>query len=76
MGMIKGPSFCRECRTQIHWVKTPRGKNMPLDMHRVAGGNVEVDENNQAVFVRKDGLPHFISHWATCPDADKFRKKK
>lgn len=39
---------CRACQTQIYWVSTDKGKNMPINT---------------------DGTPH----WATCPEAKKFR---
>lgn len=42
---------CRACKAPIYWVRTDKGKNMPINT---------------------DGTPH----WATCPEANKFRMPK
>jgi hypothetical protein len=51
------------------WVKTKDDLNMPLDTP--GEPRIVLDDNNVAHVVRT-----FISHFATCPDADKFRKKR
>ena len=56
---------CRSCDAPIVWVKTQAGKNMPVDA---------------TSFDREDGLvfnpDKHISHFATCPNADKHRKPR
>lgn len=42
------PARCRGCKAVIFWIKTERGRNMPVD-------------------------PDGTSHFANCPDADRFR---
>lgn len=54
---------CRSCRADIIWLATASGKFMPVDV----GTN-----NSELVF---DAKVH-TSHFATCPDAAKHRKKK
>lgn len=51
-------SACRSCRADITWVVTSSGKKMPVD------GHVQANEYEPGAH---------ISHWSTCPDADKFR---
>lgn len=67
------PSFgsCRACYRSIEWVRTLAGRLMPVDrpllpirLHeRQDGTMLTVIESRQ-------------SHFATCPAADRFRKKK
>lgn len=42
---------CRSCGESIQWIRTKRGKNMPVD------------------------YPEGTSHFATCPDAQRWRKR-
>jgi hypothetical protein len=70
-------STCRTCRAPIIWVRTERGKKMPLDAKPVE------DQTQASLFVLRDihsyegplaiaawglvGLePHYMSHFATC----------
>ena len=55
---------CRGCRKNIKWIKTKKGKDMPVDPAEVT-------------IVTEDGETKrgFIPHWATCPKANTFRKK-
>jgi hypothetical protein len=61
---------CRSCGAYIVWLKTNAGNSMPVD----------ADSLDEADFLRGK-LPIFdakaghISHFATCKDADKWRKK-
>lgn len=55
---------CRGCGLYIEWVKTKAGKWMPIDPEGVT-------------VVTREGevVKGFIPHWATCKDANKFRKE-
>lgn len=55
---------CRSCGAPVVWVVTARGKRMPLDPPLVT-------------VVDDDGRTHRgrVSHFATCPDASKHRRK-
>lgn len=76
-------SACRSCGAQIDWVKTPAGKNMPVE-----GLYLKYDELSPGEIIVTDGgniykkeaeksLPSVkgrISHFAVCPQADSWRK--
>jgi hypothetical protein len=57
---------CRsdDCRARIIWLKTRDGKNMPVDADSVEPEDDEFDPDKHE------------SHFASCKDASKFRKKK
>lgn len=72
------PSTCRSCGARILWVRTATGKAMPLDALPRADGNVVV-EGGQAVLLprgeHRGGVKHYVSHFATCPQAAIHRKR-
>ena len=57
-------STCSKCNAKIEWIKTEKGRQMPVDLEPVT-------------VVTKEGktVRGYIPHWATCPNADDFRKK-
>lgn len=65
---------CRSCGAPIEWVVTEKGKRMPLDIERRDDGNVTVDPSGTARVVPK-GKGSRVSHYATCADADRWRKR-
>lgn len=79
---------CRSCGARIRWVVTTAGKRIPLDEDPVDGGNVLLHEAIDgrepiATVVGKsvgpslfgDDGPRYVSHFATCPDADQHRRR-
>lgn len=55
---------CNSCRAEIIWLKTPAGKNNPV---------------NAATVLPEDTVFNWerhVSHFATCPDAGAWRRKK
>jgi hypothetical protein len=70
---------CRSCDAPIFWVKTERGKRMPLDAAPYEGNDPSglfVLRDQTAIAVPPDAFPdepHYVSHFATCPDADTWR---
>jgi hypothetical protein len=65
---------CKSCQAPIIWVKTSSGKNMPVD---------EKPESRFILDGRGEGntpyatmIKAYVSHFATCPNADKHRKKE
>lgn len=79
-------SVCRGCGARIRWAVTEAGKRIPLDPEPRPDGNVHVYDG-VAYVLDLDGLPlhdhrahgdHrlYVSHFATCPQAASFRKKK
>jgi hypothetical protein len=80
-------SECRSCHAEVIWVFTEKGRRMPIDAEPSADGRfrkerVDVVDGNQhriVHFVRDDELeantaPLYLSHFATCPDADQHRR--
>ena len=58
-------SKCRSCGEEIVWLDTDSGKKIPVDADTVFDKEATVFDPEQ-----------MISHFATCPDADKWRKPK
>lgn len=56
---------CRSCGASIIWLKTMAGKNMPVDYDSV--------HSLETTFNPKGG---HVSHFSTCPNASRHRKRK
>ena len=73
---------CSSCGASIIWCKTESGKAMPLDAEPVPDGNIQLDSQGQATYMKKGdderwhNVVRFKSHFATCPNAATHRKKK
>ena len=77
---------CRSCKAAIIWIKTATGANMPCDptpryyrpdkygnaMIVTPGGHVVKASLAEEKDARGEG---YISHFATCPEAGKHRKR-
>ena len=75
---------CKACGAEIAWITMQSGKKMPCD---AGAGHYRVDPKGEATFVTENGLtlrgtPDFdgdtvgyVSHFQTCPQAEKFRKR-
>lgn len=59
---MKPPVRCRACGADIQFVKTKRGKTIPV--------NYDTWDGEEEFKFGKH-----IAHFATCPQADEFRKK-
>lgn len=76
------PAKCRTCGAEILWLRTAAtGALMPIDRVPVVDGNVAILDGKAHVIkgdlfepMIEDG-PRYKSHFATCPDAQKHRKK-
>ena len=60
---------CRSCGAPIIWMVTEQGKKIPVDPDDVDEIDLEYEEGTP-IF---DPSTH-ISHFATCPDANKWRR--
>jgi hypothetical protein len=70
--MSREVSACKACGAAIVWAVTSNGRRMPVDADPIPGPNVRLNADGTCdVF----GLLHH-SHFATCPNADRFRKAK
>lgn len=79
---------CKACKAQIIWRKTLAGEWMPLDVQPLLfepnpnGKDILFDLHAEPIrcdIVEKESgttRRAWRSHWATCPFADSFRKKK
>lgn len=75
---------CKACPAAIRWVTTSAGRKMPIDAEpNVFTGTIILKTNSSGEEIahhidRKkshvDG-PYYTSHFATCPEAQRFRKK-
>lgn len=76
---------CRSCKRPVLWTVTAKdAKRMPVDPQPVENGNIELQERPGkpplAHYVPTNapnlmGTPRHVSHFATCPDRDQWRKK-
>jgi hypothetical protein len=65
---------CNSCGADIIWVKTAKGKSMPLDPSSPDG--TFVIEDGVAISAPNDGRrPLHKSHFSSCPNAAQHRKK-
>lgn len=87
MSGIRSTSQCRGCGERIGFIKTKAGKTMPVNLKPMefipAGGpNTYVMEDGTVQRGRErdwadtgETSTGYISHFATCPEADRFRKR-
>lgn len=67
---------CRSCGASIFWALTFKGKRMPIDSEMVPDGNIVVEDGVAYVQTADTAqLLAYKSHYATCPQADEWRKK-
>lgn len=71
-------STCRGCGREIFWIETRSGKKAPVDIERT---HAEKDDtwmvNDEGKFFKANrGDEGHTPHFATCPQADKFRKER
>lgn len=71
-------SKCRSCGAPVRWVVTVNGRRMPIDPHPSDDGNM-VLRSGVAYVVKPDEAPdeaRWISHFATCPNAKRHRRRQ
>lgn len=79
---------CKSCGADIVWIKTKRGKMMPCNPTAIAYRFAERCETDALMMVTEDGkvdrgvpdacswMTGYVSHFATCPYAEKHRRLK
>lgn len=69
---------CRSCGAEVIWLVHARtGKPAPIDVEPVEGGNVRrLGEGQYVIDAAPDlmGEPRYVSHYVTCPDAERWRE--
>lgn len=74
---------CKSCGRFIKWVKTVKGKSMPVDPDRIKYSEAEIGDiliDDSGNTIKKTAFPQpsvrgYISHFSTCPQADEWRKR-
>lgn len=71
-------SACRSCGAPIIWAITENGKRMPLDAEPAERptGVFRLEPSGDDLIARRPIEQVYISHFATCPNADQHRKPK
>lgn len=69
---------CKSCGADIFFIKTKMGKWHPLDAGIIISDGKKLLFGGKLCGFKKleAGRKGFISHFATCPEANKFRKEK
>ena len=74
---------CKGCGAEITFIKTKRGKSMPVDEKPVPYYKGDKDkivtEDGDVISCDFNGTEFlgfgYVSHFVTCPKADKFRRR-
>lgn len=72
-------SRCRSCGAPILWATTLNSRSIPLDVDPVAEiprGAFRLVGTQSPTAEGVDAGPVYVSHFATCPNADDHRKGK
>lgn len=62
-------SYCRSCGAEILWITTPNEKKMPVNAALTRIITIDHDERQVG------SAAGHVSHFATCPKADAWRKE-
>ena len=65
-------ALCKSCKAHIVYLKTKSDQYIPVNYNTLT---LDERANLKTIPVLFNSI-HHISHFATCPDANKFRKKK
>lgn len=79
---------CRTCRAPVVWAVLPSGRRIPLDPEPDPAGRVRLDAigpatdraamvlpTDEAEAAHAAGEDLYVSHFATCPQADQHRRR-
>lgn len=68
-------SRCRSCGAEIVWTRTLAGKTTPME-HAPDGTWVIIDGTARLANFGDGDAPRYKSHFAVCPQAASWRRKK
>ena len=80
--MDRTRTICNSCHQPVWWKLTSNGKRMPIDPDPVPDGNLILDGENTVLVIgpidvlADPDTARYVSHFATCPNADEHRKVK
>lgn len=70
---------CRTCGAAVLWAIMPSGKRMPFDPIQVDHGAnryvIDGDPPQARPIPVQNPDPGYVSHFATCPDAERHRRR-
>ena len=76
------PTICKSCGAEIIFIDTNKGSKMPCDPDSYSPDELEptdmvVTDEGRVCFAKNAEARSvcYISHFATCPDAEAHRKK-
>jgi len=69
-----GP-YCRSCGADIKWAKTSSGKWMPVEYVGDEHPKANIVVRNGLVEIVAAGQGNYRPHFASCPDAGKWRHR-
>jgi hypothetical protein len=73
------PDRCRSCKQQVRWATTEHGKAIPLDPEPAANGSIRLRAGVAIVVPEAERQAFagelYLSHFATCPDAARHRRR-
>ena len=76
---------CLSCGAAVVWTVTHKGRRMPVDAEPVEDGNIRLRRDGDRVVAEYPGKEHpglfdeddrarHVSHFATCPQAQRWRR--
>lgn len=71
---------CRSCYARVWWARNADGTDQILDFEPVPNGNIQFADMGKIRYLTKrepalHGIPRYQSHFATCPNREKHRRK-
>ena len=66
---------CSSCRCSVFWVVMAKtGKRMPVNVVPAANGTIVIGADGLGYVDTNPGRAKFLSHFATCPNAQQHRR--
>ena len=73
-------AICSTCKRPIRWALTEEGRRIPLDpepeRRMVVLGQRKDPTGGGGLIDQVGSRPTFVTHFATCPNADQHRKTR